>query len=191
MKSSLELLAELYGTDKLQHGYLPYYEKWFSCLRDGPVNLLEIGVWKGGSLRMWEGYFPHGQINGIDNRQRWMFETDQIKTFKGEQQDAEFLTKVAKETGPLDIVIDGGCHTGLSHVATWKALWPHVKRGGWYVIEDLHTLFIRNYTKPEDHTIMDELDDQRAAILRGHSTIREYRVVGRRRRDGLLAMIKR
>ena len=191
MQPTLEQLAEKHGTDKLQHGYLPYYEEWYGRLRDMPIRLLEIGIWKGESLRMWRDYFPNSLIAGIDNRRRWQFEDHRIKTFEGDQLDADFMAKVATEVGPLDIVIDDGCHTGLSHVASWRALWPFVKPGGWYVVEDLHTLFICNYTKPGDLTIMDIVGGRRASILRGKDSIREYRVIGRRHRDGLLAIIKR
>jgi hypothetical protein len=38
----LKALAEKYGTDKLQHGYIPFYETYFRYLRD--IILLELGV---------------------------------------------------------------------------------------------------------------------------------------------------
>ena len=60
------LNLEKYNTDKVQHGYLRIYDPIFSDYVDKEINLLEIGVFKGGSLFLWKDYFPKGQIFGID-----------------------------------------------------------------------------------------------------------------------------
>jgi hypothetical protein len=47
-------LADLYGyTNKRQHGYLSYYERHLGPRRLGAHVVHEIGVGRGGSLRMW------------------------------------------------------------------------------------------------------------------------------------------
>ena len=35
---SLSRLASVYGTDKVQHNYIPLYERHFGALRDRPLN---------------------------------------------------------------------------------------------------------------------------------------------------------
>ena len=59
--------------DKATHSsdkWEPYFEiqeKHLSHLRGKPINLVEIGVQKGGSLEMWSNYFgPQAKITGID-----------------------------------------------------------------------------------------------------------------------------
>lgn len=54
-----------YDTDKGE-GYLRVYERFFYPLKNAKVNLLEVGVYKGGSLLLWRDYFPNGNIVGID-----------------------------------------------------------------------------------------------------------------------------
>jgi hypothetical protein len=70
MKSLTEL-ANFYRTDKgstfgCSHNYTENYDKIMSPLRDKNVNILEIGVLHGNSIRMWSDYFSNGFIYGID-----------------------------------------------------------------------------------------------------------------------------
>ena len=49
------------------HHYFEIYERHFSRFRDRPIRMLEIGVFRGGSLRMWKQFFhPDSIIVGID-----------------------------------------------------------------------------------------------------------------------------
>jgi hypothetical protein len=57
-----------FETDKgTAHSYLEYYDELFSDLRLKHMNVLEIGVLFGGSLKMWSTYFINSKIYGIDN----------------------------------------------------------------------------------------------------------------------------
>jgi len=49
------------------HHYFDIYSRYFERYRDRPITMLEIGVFRGGSLRMWKKYFhPDSTIVGID-----------------------------------------------------------------------------------------------------------------------------
>lgn len=56
----------------LKHGaskgddYLDVYEANFSGIRDSVKNILELGVQGGGSLKMWQDYFPNAHVFGVD-----------------------------------------------------------------------------------------------------------------------------
>ena len=41
---------------------VPMYENFFSDIRDTALNVLEIGVCDGGSIKLWHDYFPNAQI---------------------------------------------------------------------------------------------------------------------------------
>jgi hypothetical protein len=59
----------------------------------------------------------------------------------GDQSDETFLARLISHYGGFDIVIDDGSHIA-SHVhASFRALFPAVRPGGWYVIEDLETSY--------------------------------------------------
>ncbi|MGI9263102.1 MAG: class I SAM-dependent methyltransferase, partial [Woeseiaceae bacterium] len=49
------------------HHYFDIYARHFERFRDRPIRMLEIGVFRGGSLRMWKDYsHPDSTIVGID-----------------------------------------------------------------------------------------------------------------------------
>ena len=177
----METLFELgskHGTDKVDHEYLPHYEKRFRGIQHDVISVLEIGIVDGASLRMWRDYFHGGKIYGIDILQDLMINETRIKSFCGRQEDQGFLRKVIKQTGDLDIVIDDGGHCAKQHVASFEVLWEHVKPGGWYTIEDAITIFNECWTKPDDPTILQFLEKQWEPIIRSSSDIAEVCVIG-------------
>ena len=62
--------------------YFNIYEENFSKFKKKKITILEIGIAKGGSLRMWKNYFSSdSKIVGIDiNPECKKFEKDNIKT---------------------------------------------------------------------------------------------------------------
>ena len=64
--SDLTELGLKYGTDKSENGYTRIYEEFLSDKRNEKNNILEIGVGRGASLRMWAEYFPESFILGMD-----------------------------------------------------------------------------------------------------------------------------
>ena len=60
---------------------------------------------------------------------------------QGDQGDAQFLNSMARELGPFDIIIDDGSHMSHHIIASLNALFPHVRPGGMYVVEDLATAY--------------------------------------------------
>jgi hypothetical protein len=150
--TSLTVLAIKYGTDKWTHGYIPKYEKYFSPLRQKKLNILEIGIggYKypkagGESLRMWKEYFPNSMIYGIDIYDKKPHEEERIRVFQGSQDDPEFLKKVVKKTGSLDLIIDDGSHVSEHVISSFWTLFPLLSNNGIYVIEDLQTSYIPKY----------------------------------------------
>ena len=66
-------------------------------------------MYRGGSLKLWRDYFPHGIVVGIDRKLPQDFQLgERIQIFEGSQADEGFLSKVANATAPdgFDIIID-------------------------------------------------------------------------------------
>jgi len=136
---SLDELGILCGTDRsvLGHGYLRHYDRAFSAMRDLPINIIEIGVAAGASVRMWQRYFTRAQIIGIDILEHCKrFEADRITIEIGSQANADFLRGIADRFPPT-IVIDDGSHQADHILISLETLFPRVLPGGCYVIEDL------------------------------------------------------
>jgi len=144
MASELHLIKKKYQTDKNEH-YLSNYEDYFSHLKDDNISLLEIGIFKGGSLLMWRDYFNNGAIVGLDvNEVKIEDDSRRISTYKGFQQNTALLSELANEAAPngFDIIIDDGSHIGeLTAITFWHLFENHLKPGGIYVIEDWRTGF--------------------------------------------------
>jgi cephalosporin hydroxylase len=131
---------------RLIHKWIHYfdaYDRHFSRFRDKEIHILEIGVSQGGSLQMWKDYFgPKAKIYGIDvNPQCRELEEENIKIFIGSQSDRKFLQEVKKQIPKVDILIDDGGHTMKQQIVTFEEMFDHVKDGGVYLCEDLHTSY--------------------------------------------------
>ena len=149
---SQQLDLEQYGdSDKkvLLPIFLKCYEPVLAKFVDKEIKLLELGIFKGGSLLLWRDYFPQGTIAGIDIRIPENFTGgERIKVFKGSQADTGLLTRVANEVAPggFDIIIDDASHIGsLSKTTFWHLFENHLKPGGIYAIEDWGTGFFGDF----------------------------------------------
>src|SRR5687768_18481069 len=62
------LSAAAVATDKGPggHNYTELYERLFFPWKDEPITIFEIGIADGGSLEMWQAYFPHARIYAVD-----------------------------------------------------------------------------------------------------------------------------
>ena len=127
------------------HHYFEVYERFLSPLRERPLTLLEIGVNRGGSLRMWRDYFgPSARIFGMDvNRKCAAFEKDGVRIFIGDQADRDFLRQVKAEVGELDVVIDDGGHKMLQQINSFEELYPATRL--LYLVEDTHSSYWKDF----------------------------------------------
>jgi cephalosporin hydroxylase len=137
------------------HHYFDIYTKHFEAYRQRPIRMLEIGVFRGGSLRMWKEYFhPDSVIVGIDiDKTCKEHEIAERKVFVriGSQADPEFLSAVTDEFGPFDIILDDGSHKTHHQNISFGALFRDaLTDGGCYMVEDVHTNYWLKHVDSED-----------------------------------------
>jgi demethylmacrocin O-methyltransferase len=94
---------------------------------------------------MWKRYFPFGRISSIDIYDKTFFQERRIKIFQGSQTDPVFLKNVINQIGSPDIIIDDGSHINSHVIETFMFLFPLLKEGGIYVIEDTETSYWPDY----------------------------------------------
>ena len=138
--------------------YFDIYEENFSKFKKRKITILEIGIAKGGSLRMWKNYFSSDStIVGIDiNPECKKFEKDNIKTYIGNQTDVNFLGSVIKDIGKPDIIIDDGGHTSSQQIISFNYLFGHLNDKGIYLVEDTHASYHSDFQDRQDgFTFMD------------------------------------
>lgn len=135
-------------TDKAmnRHGFTEIYERFFFPLRNDPIRFFEIGIAKGGSLVLWSDYFPKASIFAIDIVDKSRFETERVKTFIADQANREQLKAFIDTYGSdFDVILDDGGHKMHHQQISFGYLMKHLKPGGLYIIEDLHTSLWRKY----------------------------------------------
>ena len=112
---SQQLILGQYDTDKITNRYLERYDPILQPWVDKKITLLEIGIYRGGSLLLWRDYFSQGTIVGVDVALPKDFAPpDRIHVYEGSQADTRFLTEVANKVAPegFDIIIDDASHNG-------------------------------------------------------------------------------
>ena len=145
--ADLDLLSRIgaqFGTDKVSHGFCTFYDRHLRTQRKRIAKVLEIGIFGGSSLYMWRDYFPNAVIHGIDVRPAKLDSVERITTYLGDQGDRAALQGVIESAGTdFDLIIDDGGHTMDQQQTSLGFLFPHVRPGGYYVVEDLHTSFMQ------------------------------------------------
>jgi hypothetical protein len=158
--ASLTDIADFFGSDKgsLKHNYTPVYEQHLARMKSEPINLLEVGVACGASLKMWSRYFPYGRITGVDIR------PECAELCGGYPNVAIKIADAAKETiiGDWDVIVDDASHISGHIVRAFDRQWPWLKSGGLYFIEDLRCTYSPAYSVPFP---VDEADKDRALLV--------------------------
>jgi hypothetical protein len=151
-------LAQHFKTDKWgTHRYAQHYQRHLQPFKNDSMNLLEIGIGGysragqgGASLRMWKHFFPNAQIFGMDIQDKSFVDEDRITTYIGDQSDAGSLIGVATKIGTLDVIIDDGSHLSPHILTTFETLFPLLREGGIYAIEDTQTSYWPEWRGSED-----------------------------------------
>ena len=129
-------------TDKCRyrHNYLQKYEFFLRDWKEKPLRFLELGVFKGGSERMWKRYFPRAQIFGVDIDEACrVYAEERIEIRIGDLSQDEMLESL-KEIRP-HIIVDDASHFWSHQIKALFALFPALPSGGIYILEDLETSF--------------------------------------------------
>lgn len=130
-----------FHTDKLWlHSYLDTYEDLFSKFRNKDINLLEIGIGNGGSLKLWQKYFTgKSNIYCIDISFDEVTHKDLVS-----QENMTIIWKDIESCTPsilnpimFDIVIEDGSHYLKHQIKSWELFKNRLNPGGILVIEDI------------------------------------------------------
>jgi hypothetical protein len=141
----LDDLALKAGTDKASshHDYMEAYSHYFDAIKDDPIKFLEIGIYEGSSVKLWEEYFIKAELHFIDvSLNAVKYHSTRSHYHIARQEDADDLQKFIQEAGTdFDVIIDDGGHAMNQQITSFIHLFPHVKSQGIYIIEDLHTSY--------------------------------------------------
>lgn len=148
--------------------YFDIYQRHLCKFQDECPTLLEIGVYDGGSLEMWQDYFnPGSRIIGIDIDERCRrLAGEYISIHIGDQSDRRFWQQFKMHTSEIDIIVDDGGHKPDQQIITLEECLPLLKPGGVYICEDVHGI---------DHYFLDYVYGL-VKSMNQYNTISEYTV---------------
>jgi hypothetical protein len=147
------------------HNYTTVYYMLFNSIRHSTLRVFELGLGTnnldvnsnmgvngkpGASLRGWRKFFPNASVYGADIDRRILFQEDRIKTYYCDQTDPATIKDMYAANPELhenfDIIIEDGWHTFPAQVTFFENSIHKVKKGGFYVIEDVHNVLLaENY----------------------------------------------
>lgn len=141
-------------SDKHQwHRFTPVYDAALERL--GPVDrIVEFGVLRGDSVRWLRTRYPSASIFGIDIlpvMPEWP-QDERIDYHKLDQGDEQAVSGMFDQIGDgIDLIIEDGSHFPVHQALCLRAGLPRLRRGGLYILEDIHTSHRSHPLSTRDH----------------------------------------
>lgn len=143
----LEDLAEQYsGTDKARddHKFVDLYGMMLDPIRKRARNVTEIGIAYGLSLEIWNAFFPNADIWGIDLAlspivKRRLRGKSRIHLLTADSTDCKMISELGFANESMDVIVDDGPHWAEANEKLLSCMWPTLRPGGFYFIEDVQT----------------------------------------------------
>lgn len=121
------------------HKYIPFYERF---LPKNVNKIVEIGVFKGDSIRFWNDRFSEAIVYGVDiikEQDSWPKSSKNIY-FQLDQADTVKYREALKVIGnDIDVFVEDGSHFPEHQKTTLVETIGCIKKGGIYILEDIHT----------------------------------------------------
>ena len=136
--------------DKNEHMYYEVYEPYLEPMKEQPIQILEVGIFKGTSLKSWHEYLPNADLYGIDIFTRLkpedvpILKKDRVHWIQADSMVNSIQDKIIETWGDVkfDVIIDDGLHTPEANAKTFENLMPFLKDDGVFFIEDVWPLDI-------------------------------------------------
>ena len=148
-----------YPTDKgKEHSYLDVYTELFTPFKDEKINLIEIGIYLGGSIRLFEDWFSQANIIGYDVTLEYL-RVPLSRSKKIIKNCMEFGLDEFKDYPP-HIIIDDASHILEQQLKMIEICYPQLLEGGMLIIEDVNDIMY-NKSKFDNLNIPYKLYDLR------------------------------
>ena len=145
---SLEDIVDNSRTDKnTTHSYLPLYQKLLINKKETAKNVLEVGIWRGGSIKLWSDFFTNANVYGLDIMHIdnvWEEIKNNEKIILHTSSDAYdndfFINNFLNKNIKFDFMLDDGPHT-LESMKQFIKLYSQIMTDdGMLIIEDVPSL---------------------------------------------------
>jgi hypothetical protein len=144
---SLQELVNNTKTDKdTTHSYLPLYQQLLIGKKETAKNVLEVGIFEGGSIKLWSDYFTNANVYGLDImniNQVWEGIKDREKIILHTSTDAYnydfFVTNFLDKNIKCDFMLDDGPHSLESMIKFIQFYSQIMTDDGILIIEDVQS----------------------------------------------------
>jgi hypothetical protein len=144
---SLEEIVDNSRTDKNEcHSYLPLYQTLLESKKNTAKNVLEVGICKGGSIKLWSDFFTNATVYGmdiIDDNSVWEGIKNNEKIILYTSTDAYdndfFTTHFLNKNIKFDFMLDDGPHTIESMKQFIRMYLQLMTDDGILIIEDVQS----------------------------------------------------
>ena len=154
----LKELFDKYGCDKGtdKHHYYKEYEPYMKPVRNDPINILEIGTFKGESTRAFHEYFPNANIYVIDlfdripSKDVTILHKARVRFIESDSTVRSLPNKIKKAWGTdikFDFIIDDGAHWPEANRLTFENTIEFLKPDGTYFVEDVWPMHLMTPTQ--------------------------------------------
>lgn len=175
MGRALDELCDTHGSDKGSlvpgkrfpwepHTYTDAYQFLFGPIRSRVESVLEVGIGTndpdavgsmgadgrpGASLRVWRDFFPRATVYGADIDRNILFSEERIVTGYLDQRDASSIRQFldTHNLNSLDVIIDDGLHEFDANWTLFETVFPSLRSGGIYVVEDCKRRTLEAFTQ--------------------------------------------
>ena len=128
-----------HGCDRgYRHHYERLYEPILEPVRNEELVILEVGIYKGAGIAAFLDYLPNAIICGIDTFER--IRPEEVLILQHERvawKEGDSRTIDLPYCYGFDFIFDDGGHQPLVQAETFKNLYPLLRPGGKYFIEDV------------------------------------------------------
>jgi hypothetical protein len=163
----VELPPGIWPAELAVHNYQWAYEKYLRPKRCEPLKLMEMGLGckmpyshshgstEGRSIRLWLSFLPKASISVFEYDEacaknwykndphsigRYVLDS-RVNVVIGNQLSPEDIHRAISNLGPQDVIIDDGGHSMMMQENSLRVLFPFIRPGGIYILEDLSTSF--------------------------------------------------
>lgn len=122
------------------HSYISkFYNDILTPLKKQYISILEIGIQYGHSIKLWDTFFDHAKIYGLDviNNLQHDF-SDKVITIGGNAYSADSISFFQKQNLLFDIIIDDGPHSLESQIFFIDNYIKLLNNNGLLIVEDVY-----------------------------------------------------
>lgn len=123
------------GSDTSHMTHCPDYAPKTKSTRRDVKLMMEVGVADGACLLAWKEIFPYATVVGMDIHHSDKAHGERIEFHLGDQRKREDCERAAAGR-QFDMIVEDATHKLDNTLLTLFWLWPFVRRGGLYIVEE-------------------------------------------------------